>query len=426
MHNVLFRCTFPFEGNWNFFGAGLTTQELDVLSMHFPVWRELKLRWKVFYSEVSTLPFDALSRLKGIETDKRTRTQNVDMHFRCTFPFEGNWNDDVSNFVTRLSTLSMHFPVWRELKPKVRVYRRLRPAKRSELSMHFPVWRELKRRLHTAPTLHISLSMHFPVWRELKLIIPVAYRIFDDKVTFDALSRLKGIETRCSTVNNLRCSLLSMHFPVWRELKRKNVGYSLSCRTSLLSMHFPVWRELKHDGEDSNRSDGFTFRCTFPFEGNWNASVHSIPVVLPIIFRCTFPFEGNWNSKTRCCTRTCSCFRCAFPFEGNWNGPMPTSPNTPDFHFRCAFPFEGNWNIDYEIQGSGTTYLSMCFPVWRELKPTGWVLDNGKDPDYLSMCFPVWRELKLRITSHYRQIGLVSFRCAFPFEGNWNRWYSYP
>ena len=36
------------------------------------------------------------------------------------------------------------------------------------------------------------------------------------------------------------------------------------------------------------------------------------------------------------------------------------------------------------------------------------------------MCFPVWRELKLPLSPWRVQQKELVFKCAFPFEGNWN------
>ena len=45
----------------------------------------------------SGTPFDALSRLKGMETcEIKTKLLHLRVLFRCTFPFEGNGNLDAS------------------------------------------------------------------------------------------------------------------------------------------------------------------------------------------------------------------------------------------------------------------------------------------------------------------------------------------
>ena len=186
-----------------------------------------------------------------------------------------------------------------------------------------------------------------------------------------------------------------MRFPVWRELKQLTRRFlqwhgqyflwdfpfegnwnSFSDRFIgmlfyWLSMRFPVWRELKRWIHSLIHRSFSLFLWDFPFEGNWNLLVKSIPIRVCMSFLWDFPFEGNWNTtilRWESC-RAILTFLWDFPFEGNWNTrAVPT-----------ISPPEG--------------FLSMRFPVWRELKP---------------------------VHSAYSEFHLSNFLWDFPFEGNWN------
>ena len=70
------QCPFPFEGNWNLMsyenGAWISVR---VLTMSFPVWRELKLGRSVRGFLCVSRPYNVLSRLKGIETRAMQATE---------------------------------------------------------------------------------------------------------------------------------------------------------------------------------------------------------------------------------------------------------------------------------------------------------------------------------------------------------------
>ena len=87
------QCPFPFEGNWNESSLEEVWIGFSTLTMSFPVWRELKLlAFGTFAERIS--PYNVLSRLKGIETRKFIGFEVYVFHFclQCPFPFEGNWN----------------------------------------------------------------------------------------------------------------------------------------------------------------------------------------------------------------------------------------------------------------------------------------------------------------------------------------------
>ena len=186
------------------------------------------------------------------------------------------------------------------------------------------------------------LEIHFPVWRELKRIRPV--KGTNRKHSWDTLSRLKGIETD----SNLFCRLSEIHL-----------------------------------------------RYTFPFEGNWNLWTVNSPYWLTFGLRYTFPFEGNWNGVSNHCCKSHFGLRYTFPFEGNWNllvlniqkgfcawdtlsrlKGIETAPTGPiDARFLClryTFPFEGNWNAYASWLVLYQSPLEIHFPVWRELKRALW------------------------------------------------------
>ena len=131
---------FPFEGNWNIVAPPLllgasqlsmrfpvwrelkrysrsnSRSKSDKLSMRFPVWRELKPK-AFFWTKPMRYTFYEISRLKGIETSRSSIWRRKPWNFLWDFPFEGNWNAKVpeTSMVASMS-LSMRFPVWRELK----------------------------------------------------------------------------------------------------------------------------------------------------------------------------------------------------------------------------------------------------------------------------------------------------------------------
>ena len=116
-------------------------------------------------------------------------------------------------------------------------------------------------------------------------------------------------------------------------------------------------------------------------------------------------------------------------------------------HFGYAFPFEGNGNLPSKANHRHSVlWLWICFPVWRELKLVvaldcldafffrafGYAFPfEGNWNSYFShyftiriinlwICFPVWRELKPLGLPLPRQVRHQYFGYAFPFEGNWN------
>ena len=136
--------TFPFEGNWNlaYISPYMWGDVVD-LGIHFPVWRELKRIRHGPCKLPHAMPWNPLSRLKGIETSLSVLSPRISCN------------------------LGIHFPVWRELKPNY--------------EMRFPflmcAWNPLSRLKGIETFLHLfpshplpnrRLGIHFPVWRELK------------------------------------------------------------------------------------------------------------------------------------------------------------------------------------------------------------------------------------------------------------------
>ena len=134
-----------------------------------------------------------------------------------------------------------------------------------------------------------------------------------------------------------------MSFPVWRELKlvRKLLGFSLCGTYNVLSRLKGIETCVLNISADNSSS----LQCPFPFEGNWNIEIAMSSSFAILFLQCPFPFEGNWNRM--CCCRG---------FVG--------------LILQCPFPFEGNWNLSVSCGLADRNWLTMSFPVWRELKRT--------------------------------------------------------
>ena len=210
------QCPFPFEGNWNAI-HDLGHESIDCLTMSFPVWRELKLSGSILSSSIHPL--------------------------QCPFPFEGNWNID-------------------------------RPLPRTcewkWLTMSFPVWRELKLAHTLFSSRYLCTLLQCPFPFEGNWNTCYHHHILNLDSSYNVLSRLKGIETQITRIVCVLRFLLTMSFPVWRELKpppiarflpRSRWAYNVLSRlkgietfetsrasvaaSASLTMSFPVWRELK-------------------------------------------------------------------------------------------------------------------------------------------------------------------------------------
>ena len=390
--NNSFGYTFPFEGNWNFcprilLGVKLPVT-LDILSRLKGIETcHLELRRSI------GIPLDILSRLKGIETHN-SLLYFVDLIFGYTFPFEGNWNGDITTWIHLNRYFGYTFPFegnWNDTAPTVE-------PEPIDFGYTFPFegnWNlasispfisvsalDILSRLKGIETKSVRATLckawktffgyTFPFEGNWNNISAMAFLMFS---SLDLLSRLKGIETISIRLESVpRC--LWIYFPVWRELKplssetKESASETLDLLSRLkgietlsilkrltqvgLWIYFPVWRELKRvlglRGQASPR-----FGYTFPFEGNWNYFFTDV-LANSLHFGYTFPFEGNWNL-------------CRF-----WKGIVVTS------NFGYTFPFEGNWNS--RLAGYSRLlprcWLWIYFPVWRELKlnPNG--DDEGK------------------------------------------------
>ena len=186
--------------------------------MSFPVWRELKLSQNDSRICWCSKSYNVLSRLKGIETPTWGASSGAGpIDLQCPFPFEGNWN--VANRVmsSRQSViLQCPFPFegnWNKRSRSTKVvrasvaYNVLSRLKGIETAF-------LRACAHLLPSL--LLTMSFPVWRELKPSSQICSNTF---------------------------ASLTMSFPVWRELKPW--GHWIWRSVHKLTMSFPVWRELK-------------------------------------------------------------------------------------------------------------------------------------------------------------------------------------
>ena len=219
-NNTSLQCPFPFEGNWNFPPQwyhhwchrsvpynvlsrlkGIETlrqtaaqHHLLSLTMSFPVWRELKPkpRPKCQQGLVPLASYNVLSRLKGIETNvNATSPQTRTVNLQCPFPFEGNWNPLAPIGCDHLG-LTMSFPVWRELK---------RNLSNLACSAGFLTYNVLSR-LKGIETLQCRplrcVGDTYNVLSRLKGIETNAVFAGDEcgVMPYNVLSRLKGIETK--------------------------------------------------------------------------------------------------------------------------------------------------------------------------------------------------------------------------------------
>ena len=240
--------------------------EILCLWIHFPVWRELKLLFRVRNWQLSA-PSEYTFPFEGNGNILTTNLQFSEPSSEYTFPFEGNGNLSLDlrhhNFSATLNTLS-------RLKGIETYVSDLSVIRFNILWIHFPVWRELK---HSAWFNMFEdaqlLWIHFPVWREWKRLL---CRLSWTRLTpLNTLSRLKGIETMAAVFNIL------IFFSLWT--------------------HFPVWRELKPVGNASSKTILPSSEYTFPFEGNWNRSAQWAMDSHAKSSEYTFPFEGNWNES---------------------------------------------------------------------------------------------------------------------------------
>ena len=211
--------------------------------------------------------------------------------FGYTFPFEGNWNiNPTENRGTchALDTLSRLKGIETPTEQQFKDFQRHSLDTLSRL-------KGIETRVVISfCLLRVALWIHFPVWRELKRKCSKTGNAMAAKMPLDTLSRLKGIET--SLMNLRRTPFLPLDtlsrlkgIETWRLAPDGSLTSWI-----LLWIHFPVWRELKHFGIWWGFCLRFIFGYTFPFEGNWNAS-RGLSHQPKHCFGYTFPFEGNWN-----------------------------------------------------------------------------------------------------------------------------------
>ena len=261
------RSAFPFEGNWNLSALVIDAGTWSILAIRFPVWRELKLVEYKPPVENKRLACDTLSRLKGMETFVQLFLQPFFRYnLRSAFPFEGNGNYFIHEFLHLSLQLTIRFPVWRELKLKSGSNAAILPAAYDPLSRLKGI--ETRKNMAAVDSRLFSLAIHFPVWREWKHDTCINFGIIG--YTCNSLSRLKGIETRSDSALVRACECkLAIHFPVWRELKQCRVCAN-AARVFWLAIHFPVWREWKRNTHFTESLPIPNLQFTFPFEGNGN------------------------------------------------------------------------------------------------------------------------------------------------------------
>ena len=393
LSHLILLYTFPFEGNWNKLPLQASYWGCCLLYT-FP----FEGNWNPIFPSIASchlVTCYTLSRLKGIETSSRLLKVSASSALLYTFPFEGNWNCGLSETESDgWCGLLYTFPFegnWNTTWP------------------------------FSSTSTSSNLLYTFPFEGNWNLLMWLALWFWTCVSPCYTLSRLKGIETVRQFFRIEILMSLAIHFPVWRELKRKVVNSIQHVLKEKLAIHFPVWRELKRSGWGRARRK-FLLLYTFPFEGNWN----EIPISKarePIaVLAIHFPVwrelkQSILNSNNK----KLSCLLYTFPFEGNWNvdkrgpsyWPIPLAIHFPvwrELKLRrlyasdCSelvdllytFPFEGNWNLHLRVFNSynGQLLLAIHFPVWRELKQ-----------GYHSSC---------------SYLSGSTLLYTFPFEGNWN------
>ena len=320
----------------------------------------------------------------------------------------------------------------------------------------------------------LYLATHFPVWRELKLSVSL------NSVSWSAFLLhtfpFEGNWNSGTTGNFGRSSSLLHTFPFegnWNGMPQS------SCQQGLctLATHFPVWRELKLVKNCLHTDIAVLYLLhTFPFEGNWNIRLWSVPLPRLQHLLHTFPFEGNWNFFQGPAIFTVyDTLATHFPVWREWKRVWPsllltytrpcytlsrlkgieTRIGTRELMLQevllHTFPFEGNWNWvrggcvaneapsacytlsrlkgietrnSFQNFSRVTLYLATHFPVWRELK----LRSLARSPSWhrpLATHFPVWRELKPILRSAQLPTTGSCLLHTFPFEGNWNSLYWY-
>ena len=252
LRNCNFGYTFPFEGNWNSC-VDCSCRCCQTLWLHFPVWRELKLpqlpkthrcdlkndfgytfpfegNWnlKGCYHPVNLPSLATLSRLKGIETLTIINFIANLIYFGYTFPFEGNWNlyTNVASFF--VSTLWLHFPVWRELKP-LSIFDSFQS--RQNFGYTFPFegnWNSFR-------ASSVSNSFSLATLSRLKGIETNSQALYSCyELSLATLSRLKGIETCTIRRWVLSYTSFGYTFPFegnWNSLRTSRNLYRLSLAT---------------------------------------------------------------------------------------------------------------------------------------------------------------------------------------------------
>ena len=166
-------------------------------------------------------PLYTPSRLKGIETKRKTPDRPERVHFVYTFPFEGNWNTglSVSNGVGKI-VFVYTFPFegnWNRKYP-----RGTRLSVYDERISLYPPSRlkgiETQRDLesHDPPQ---DLCIHLPVWRELKHCHLTSHTGVSGKVFVSTFPFEGNWNTISMSITNNSLQRLCIHLPVWRELK---------------------------------------------------------------------------------------------------------------------------------------------------------------------------------------------------------------
>ena len=356
--------------------------------MSFPVWRELKLSTPTSTAVPHPAQtYNVLSRLKGIETLVFAQEVGGPCSYNVLSRLKGIETRTNILFQCRLDLIPYN------VLSRLKGIETLKPGPETQVATPYNVLSRLKGIETQVPWLTpgslisynvlsrlkgietflatkvgfvMILTMSFPVWRESKLFHSLNHDILR---VLQCPFPFEGNWNSIRSTHTLK-SWLTMSFPVWRELKLRFVRVpQRSLLIQRLTMSFPVWRELKHL-PDFRYDEGLVLTMSFPV----------------------------WRELKLC--RSVGLSRgCMMSYNvlSRLKG-IETQP----WHLQLRFSV--SYNVLSRLKGIETSLSS-----WRELH---WKL-------YLTMSFPVWRELKPTVEVHL--IVLFHYlQCPFPFEGNWN------
>ena len=210
-----FECSFPFEGNWNFWSAAIAASNRSSSLNAVSRLKGIETCVRCVYC-TDRVRLNAVSRLKGIETHKVTAGNEIGGKFECSFPFEGNWNSRLADIrKKRFQEFECSFPFEGNWNSGISCKK---PLREILVWMQFPVWRELKL-TEASPRFPFASAFEcsFPFegnWNSASGASAFALAEFECSFPFEGNWNFSFLE------NFVEVSWsVWMQFPVWRELK---------------------------------------------------------------------------------------------------------------------------------------------------------------------------------------------------------------